>query len=580
VRPENAWENPDWPERFRLGSNGMDRNTSTNNLNRLLDNLKAHRSPLLTGLLAMAVWVAGASLQAAPAIPSYVVGPLTGVIKVPRWQPFDFSFTTPTQTTNPFLVPFSATVKGPGDATFKTDGFYDGQGAWKIRVSANAEGDWSLVTESALPELNGRRVQFTCVSNSSPHIHGGLRVDPKFPHHFVFDDGTRYFLMGYECDWLWALDLGQAELKTADAFLDKLAASGFNYIILNAYAHDTAWRKGKTGADDFGPPSLYAWEGSNEQPDHSRFNLAYWQHYDQIIDALNRRGMVAHVMIKVYNKMVNWPATGSAEEELFFRWLVARYAAFPNIHWDFSKEANNEKDLDYKSERLRFLRQIDPYHRPLTVHDDHKAYDAGAYNGLLDYRSDQQHSKWHATLLEHRRQKAWPVVNVEFGYEHGPAGTNDATYRVVQPPEEVCRRAWEVQMAGGYGAYYYTYTAWDVIRPRDNPPGYAYFKHLRDFFEGTGYWRMEPKDELVSAGYCLVEPGQEYIVFLNNALPFSLKLGGLSQPLKAEWYQPLTGKRQPAGTLTNGTAQLTPPSDWGNGPVALHVGTPRDVKAP
>jgi hypothetical protein len=90
---------------------------------------------------------------------------------------------------------------------------------------------------------------------------------------------------------------------------------------------------------------MYAWAGTNEQPDHTKFNLAYWQHYDRVIAALNERGMVAHVMIKVYNKMVNWPAKGSAEDDQYFRWLIARYCAYPNVHWDFSKESNNEKDL-------------------------------------------------------------------------------------------------------------------------------------------------------------------------------------------------------------------------------------------
>jgi hypothetical protein len=241
-------------------------------------------------------------------------------------------------------------------------------------------------------------------------------------------------------------------------------------------------------------------------------------------------------MIKVYNKRVNWPAKGSAEDDLYFRWLIARYAAYANVNWDFSKEANNEKDLAYKLGRLRFLRQNDPYHRLLTVHDDRKTYDDAAYNELLDYRSDQQHSKWQATALEHRRQRNWPVVNVEFGYEHGPGGLSDATYEVVQAPEEVCRRAWEICLAGGYTAYYYTYTAWDVLRPQDTPPGYAYFRHLRDFFVGTSYWRMEPHDDLVSDGYCLAEPGREYVVFLNHFTSFSLKLDGLPAPLQSEWY--------------------------------------------
>lgn len=494
-------------------------------------------------------------------------------IQVPRWQPHDFAFRIDQSPDKPFQVQFSAEAAGPGGVKLTLPGFYDGEATWKVRLAPTVEGQWSLQTNSSLPGLDGRKVSFACTADQSANSHGQVLVDPKNPRHFVFEDGTRYFLMGYECDWLWALDMTDPQLKTVNRFLDKLAASGFNYVILNAYAHDTSWRKGKTGEDDFGPPAMFAWEGSNDKPDHSRFNLAYWQHYDRIIDALNRRGMIARVMIKVYNKMVNWPAKGSAEEDLYFRWLIARYAAYPNIHWDFSKESNNEKDLDYKIGRLQFLRSGDPYHRLITVHDDHALYDRGAYDTLLDYRSDQQHSNWLAILLEHRRQHTWPVVNVEFGYEHGPKGPGDKSYGVVQSPREVCRRAWEVYMAGGYGVYYYTYAAWDVIRPEDTPPGYGYFKHLRDFFQGTDYWRLAPADGLVSEGYCLADPGRQYVVFLNNARPFSLKLEALAAPLKAEWFNPFTGKRRDAGTLTGPAAQLTPPEDFGAGPIALRVGS-------
>ena len=506
------------------------------------------------------------SVACAGEIPSVTVGagaPQT--IDVPRWQPCDFAFSSTVKPENPFKIPFSATVKGPGGAAFRTAGFYDGDGTWKIRISPTAEGAWSVVTQSEAPDLNGKTVAFTCTPNKNPRVHGGLRVDTQHPRHFVFEDGTRCFLMGYECDWMWALE-------NPEPFLDKLAAYGFNYIILNAYAHDTSWRKGKTATDDYGPPTQFAWAGTNEQPDHHRFNLTYWRHYDRIITALHQRGLVAHVMIKVYNKKVNWPDKNSAEEDLYFRWLLARYAAYPNVHWDFSKESHNEKDLDYKLARMKFIRDHDPYHRPLTTHTDLKAYDSGVYNTALDYRSDQVHKNWHASLLDHRRQHDWPVVNVEFGYEHGPDGPNDATYRVVQPPEEVCRRAWEICLAGGYGAYYYTYTAWDVIRPQDTPPGYAYFKNLRQFFDATGYWLMEPADELTSAGYCLANPGTEYILFLNKAQSFTLKLAGITTPLPAEWYQPFTGQRHNGGSLANGTVELTPPAAWGDGPVALHIG--------
>jgi hypothetical protein len=321
---------------------------------------------------------------------------------------------------------------------------------------------------------------------------------------------------------------------------------------------------------------MYAWEGSNETPDHTRFNLAYWKHYDRMMNALHRRGLVAHVFMRVYNKAVKWPANNGPEDELFYRWLVARYGAYPNVIWDVSKEAQYEKDVDYKIGRLKYMRANLPSPRLLTVHDDRAVYDRGAYDEVADFRSDQQHKNWRDSMLDHRRRREWPVINTEYGYEHGPGGLKDRTYNQVQAPEEVCRRAWEVYTAGGSGVYYYTYTAWDVLRVDDTPPGYAYFKHLHDFLNRTSHWKLKPVDGLTSDGYCLADPGREYVVFLNKAAPFTLKLDGVSEPLKAEWCHPFTGERRDGGKLNGGTAELKPPAEWADVPVALHVGERRD----
>ncbi len=105
---------------------------------------------------------------------------------IPCWQPHDFSFTATTQSANPFMVAFSATVTGPDGETFTMPGFFDGKGTWKIRVSPTAEGQWSLVTKSELPELNGKTAAFTCVKNTNPEIHGVLRVDQAHPSPFYF----------------------------------------------------------------------------------------------------------------------------------------------------------------------------------------------------------------------------------------------------------------------------------------------------------------------------------------------------------------------------------------------------------
>jgi hypothetical protein len=494
--------------------------------------------------------------------------------EVPRWQPHDFSFPSKTHPENPFATAFSATVKGPDGKEFIAPGFFDGNDTWKVRVAPGSEGKWSLVTQSDLADLNGQRAEFNCVPNANPRIHGPLRVDPAHPHHFIHADGARFYLQGYEYDWLWALDTGKPTVPTVGQSLDLLARHGFNYVILNAYAHDTSWRKGKTGPDDYGPSPVYAWAGSNEQPDHTRLNLAYWQHYDRVIEALHQRGMQAHVFIKVYNKQVKWPARNSPEEDRYFRWLIARYAAYPNVIWDFSKESYNEKDKDYLKGRLQFIRTQDPYRRLLTVHDDDGPYDRGEYDGLIDFQTDQAHKEIHNTMVKQWTRKAWPVANVETAYEQGPAGPEDKTYKIAHTPEETLRQAWEVVMGGGYMAYYYTYTAWDVVRPLDVPPGYAYFKRFGEFWRATEYWKLSPADKLVTEGWCLANPGREYVVFLNQPKPFVLDINGAGIPLKAAWYNPQSGQRTAAGTLGNGTVNLTPPADWGAAPVVFHV-TPK-----
>ncbi|MBC7828751.1 MAG: DUF4038 domain-containing protein [Chitinophagaceae bacterium] len=494
-------------------------------------------------------------------------------IKLPRWEPRDFEFTCNADSTNPFIVQFSADITGPDGIKFTIPGFYDGNNKWKIRFSATKKGKWSIKTRSDLSCLNNQQAQLVCTKNKNSGIHGGLLVDPKNKYHFIYEDGTRWFPNGYEANWLWALDPGSDQLPTVNPFLDKLASYGFNFILINAYSYDTRWRKGKTEETDYGPPALCAWEGNNQNPDFTRYNIAYWQHYDRVIDAMYKRGIVAHIYFKVYNKEVNWMKNESPEDDRYFRWIIARYAAYPNIVWDLAKEANYEKSIEYKIDRLKFIRAADPYDRLLTVHTDIATYDKGYYNGVIDFRSHQEQSAHlHATTLDQRIQYKWPIMNVESGYEYGPKGATDKTYNRVHSPEAVAKFYWQIQMAGGYNAYYYTHTAWDIIRVNDTPPGYTYLKHFSDFFTKTKYWLLEPADSLVSKGYCLANAGKEYVAYQDVSAPFTLQLSGISKSLKAKWFQPFSGKYIDAGKLTNGTTKLNPPASFGNRPVVLYVG--------
>jgi hypothetical protein len=498
-------------------------------------------------------------------------------LKVQKWNPIDLEFKTSItwrfSPTDQFEVSFYAEITGPDNISFSTPGFYDGNDTWKIRFSPTKEGEWSITTHSEVIELDKQQIKLECINNKNKNVHGGLLVDPENPHHFIYEDGSRWFPMGYEANWLFALDMDASDntLPTLNPFLDKLSKYGFNLILINTWAYDTEWRLGKTADDDFGPPLLFPWEGSHESPDFNRFNLDYWQHFDQVIEALYQRGIIAHLYFKVHNKLVNWPKPGSAEDDLFYRWIIARYAAYPNIVWNLSKEAQYERSYYNKVERLKYIRSTDPYKRLLTVHDDRHTYDRGHYDELVDFRSSQEHSDIHTTMLNQLASNDWPVFNVESGYEHGPKGLTDRAFGRSNTPEQVIGAIWKIQMAGVYNAYYYTYAAWDIIRPEDNPPGYEYIKNFVDFFTKMPYWLLKSDDGLASSGHCLSNPGKEYIVYQEESVPFTMNLSGLTKSLQAVWYQPLSGKYLDAGKFENGTAQLTPPTTWGKGPVVLHL---------
>ena len=498
-------------------------------------------------------------------------------VDVQRWQPYDAAFTA-TEPANPFTQDFKATVTGPGGISFTSLGFFDGSGTWKIRVGPTTTGTWSVTTISSNSALNGRTASFNCIANSDPDVHGGLRVDPQKKNHFIREDGTPYYLLGYEANWLWAVDQTTFPLSAkVTNFLDQvLVANGFNHVLMNSYAYDTTWKAGKSESEDWGPPALLPWLGSKGSEDFTRMNLPYWNHYDQLMEAMRQRGITAHIYIRVHNKPdINiFPANNSTGDNLWWQWMVARYAAYPNVVFDGAKEWNYESSVSYKQARLQYIRDNDPYDRLTTAHTDYSTYDNGSYNNVVDFRTDQKQdtdSALHQRVISQRQQRSWPIFNSEPNYEAAADGSR--SYGNAAPADQVLRSSWAVTMAGGYMAYYYTWTAWDVLRTNERPIGYTYHRNLGEFFRHTNYQNLVPSDNLVSNGsYCLANPGNEYVVYRTNTSAFTLNLTGISGTLPAQWFNVRTGEQQNIAALGNGTANLTPPSGWNE--VALRVGGP------
>ncbi|MBS1828392.1 MAG: DUF4038 domain-containing protein [Acidobacteria bacterium] len=497
-----------------------------------------------------------------------LVMPSAGV-QIQQYHSHDFSFRAQVAG-NPFDVEMDAELTGPDGVRLTVPGFYDGADVWKIRFSPTHTGKWTLRTRSTLAALNGKTENdIECIPNRHAAIHGGLRIDPAHPYHFRYEDGAHYFLMGYECDWLWGIDMNDPKRAQMHKLIDRIAARGFNHVLVNVYAHDTSWSPGKQNQWDYGPPEMFAWAGTNEKPDHTRLNVDYFRLYDGMMEALRDKGLVAHLMLKVYNKKVNWPEKNSPEERKYFRYVVARYQAFSNVVWDFSKESYNEKDNELQARLLEYIRSLDAYKRLTTAHDDDAFEWDPRYWHTLDFRTDQQHSDYAAMVAFDRNMRARPVINSEFGYERG-VDVKLPTYRKEDDWEEQLRRAYWVYLAGGYGVYYYHYTSWDVNKIDPEPPGVARFEILRKAFETLPYWRMSPADRLAVGGPCLALPGEVYAVYAEKA-SVTVNLVELPGLVKAVWINTWTGANEAVPLQGGGVRKVEKPENFGKAPGLLIV---------
>jgi len=483
-------------------------------------------------------------------------------VDIPLYDVYDFSFVAAAQG-NPFDVALTGHFQGPAGERLSVPGFYDGANTWKIRFSPVSLGKWTLRTVSPLAALHGKSEDtIACLANPHPHIRqGGLRVDAAHPHHFIREDGSRYFLLGYEADWLWGVG------DKMHTLINQIAARGFNHVMVNVYGHDTSWSPAKKHEWDFGPPAIYPWEGSNEAPDHSRLNPKFFQHYDAMMRALRDKGIVAHIMLKVYNKKVNWPAKWSGDEERYFRYVTARYQGFQNVVWDFAKEAYNEKDERLQSHLSRLVRSTDAYGRLFTAHDDDLYSWDGEWSRDLDFRTDQQHSDFAESIAFERSLRKWPVLNSEFGYERGVDKV--PTYKTEHDWEEQLRRGYLVYFAGGYGVYYYHNTAWDVFKPEPEAPGMPGFERIRKILEPLPYWRMDPANDLAFGGLCLALRGDVYAFYVEGT-KLTANLSQLAGEAAAEWVNTWDGKKVSL-KVSPTVMRLTKPESFGKAPAVLLV---------
>lgn len=236
---------------------------------------------------------------------------------VEQWGVYEIALRGPTNA-NPFTEVRLSARFTQGDATIEANGFYDGDGVYRIRFMPEKQGEWHYVTASSSAELQGKTGAFT-VTKPSPGNHGPVRVANTY--HFAYADATPFKELGTTC-YAWTHQTRELEEQT----LQTLAAAPFNKLRMCVFPKRFTWVENE--------PLRYPFEGvPTTNWNFTRFNPKFFQHIEQRILDLQKLGIEADlILFHPYDKG-HWgfDRMGAAADDRYLRYVVARFAAYRNV---------------------------------------------------------------------------------------------------------------------------------------------------------------------------------------------------------------------------------------------------------
>jgi Protein of unknown function (DUF4038)/Domain of unknown function (DUF5060) len=485
---------------------------------------------------------------------------------------------------NPFV---DATVeghfeKGGSSDRLAVEGFCDSTdgSVYRIRFMPSTPGDYSYGV--AYHQGDFTKSFSGTFKAADAHRRGIVRVDPKYPWHFIWEGtGEHYFLNGSTAFLL----MGWTDEKVIQAAIDRLHRLKINRmrVLLAGRPSMSFWSEPIIPSGEF-HVCLNPWEAEHpdslDSPgfDYARFNVAYWQKYDRMLRYARERDMGISIIMDWNDSKVH-PAELSEDEERYYRYAAARLGAFSNITWDLGDDISAYRSLNWSHQMGTLLEQWDVYHHLATDHpiDNTQQDRTSAWFGFTSFQ--QWPRPLHEWMLNQRRIQAKtgriiPQVDEEYGYEdHYPKWS--PSYPDGASADANRRAAWEMAMAGTYqttgetakrgtGAWPDTGGGWVNGRGDDSMVMLEGYAHMVDFFTSFEWWKADPHDELVDTGdFCLAEPGKLYVVYLPMGGKVTVKL--VPGRYQATWFNARSGRSTALPTAVGPawTSPAAPDSgDW------------------
>lgn len=362
---------------------------------------------------------------------------LSNIKTVEQWGIFELSLHG-SNDGNPFLdVTFRAEFWHE-DRRITADGFYDGNGFYRVRFMPDREGEWHYTTQSNISELDGIEGSFISTPPGENN-HGIVRVHNTY--HFAYDDGTPYYPFGTTC-YAWTHQGDTLEEQT----LQTLRDAPFNKVRMCVFPKHYPYNENE--------PVYHPFEQSvSGEPDFTRLNPAFFHHFEKRVGELCDLGIEADIIIFHPYDRWGYSRMDEASDYRYLRYLIARLSAYRNVWWSLANEYDfllREKPLERWDRFFEILCEEDPYHHLRSIHngDVHMNYDhtkPAVTHVSIQHWDVKQVKQWRTTYAK-------PVINDELEYEGNiPFPWGNITAR------ELVHRFWIMVTNGGYAGHGETY---------------------------------------------------------------------------------------------------------------------------
>lgn len=465
-----------------------------------------------------------------------------------------------------------------GDAPSSVDGFCDSPdgSVFHIRFMPSQAGRYEYaITYKQKGLEQTHEGSFTAVDANH---RGLLRLDPANHRHFIWE-GTKehYFWNGTTTYYLMGWDD-----ETIRKSIDRLSGLKVNRLRVLVYGRNEPrpWGQPVVPTENF-KLHLNPWPAKrpddtrNPGFDLKRFNVEHWRKYERLLRYAREQDMIVSVILYIGGQVLPTPFEADSEEErLYYRYAVARLAAFSNVTWDLGNEYNfHRKAPDWADAMGHQVKAWDPYDHLTSAHNvTHRTPKSTWLDMQLIQRWDSGQTAYMLSQRQAQEKTGYiiPQINEEYGYED-----LWEKYPGQRAAETRRKDAWEVYMAGCYqttgesarqgtGVAPDTGGGWVNGRGDDAMTMLLGYGHIVDFFTAFDWWDCRPLPEAVEgSASCLGRPGQLYILYFREGGRAAVQL--TDDQYRGKWYNPRAGQWEGScqGSGPGWTTPATPDdNDW------------------